>query len=139
MYNNSCFLSLGMVVDFEQNLAKLGRHYHWLSVQAHSVGITMWQTVPKFQSVLGHLGNQAALMNPRWVQGYASESIVGTTSSIYVWHVAKWPLACSGSDSRHGKVQGGAQGEYGVVRSAWANSGAIALGHLEETTESITL
>ena len=71
MYNNSCFLNLDMVVALEQNLAKLGRHYQWLSAQAHNAGITKWQTVPKFHYALGHLGNQAALITPRSVQGYA--------------------------------------------------------------------
>ena len=40
MYNNSCFLNLDMVVALEQNLAKLGRNYQWLSVQALNAGIT---------------------------------------------------------------------------------------------------
>ena len=37
----------------------------------------------KLHFTLGHLAKQAELINPRWVQCYASESMVGTTSNIY--------------------------------------------------------
>ena len=37
----------------------------------------------KFHFFVGHLAEQASLINPVFVQGYSSESMVGTTAEIY--------------------------------------------------------
>ena len=37
----------------------------------------------KTHYAVGHMSEQAALINPRFVQGYSSESLVGTICEIY--------------------------------------------------------
>ena len=68
--------------ELGKNLKKLGRHYQWLSVNAFNAGMARWHTVGKFHFTLGHFAKQAELINRRWVQGLASESMV-STSNIY--------------------------------------------------------
>eukprot|EP00974_Lingulodinium_polyedra_P117645 11164045-Lingulodinium_polyedra.AAC.1 len=68
----------------ESNLYKFGMHYQWLAVNAfESEHKTRWNTKPKVHFVVGHLGWQASLINPKFVQGYTSESMVGTLTEIY--------------------------------------------------------
>ena len=66
------------------SLYKFGIHYQWLAVNAwESDNTTRWNTKPKVHFAVGHLGWQAALINPRFVQGYGGESMVGTMAEIY--------------------------------------------------------
>ena len=67
----------------ESHVNRLGRHYQKLSTDSFHEGQTRWKTTTKFHYYVGHLAQQAALINPCWVQGYSSESMVGTTAQIY--------------------------------------------------------
>ena len=46
-------------------------------------GKLLWKQQPKLHRVVGHLPVQTRLINPRVVQGYTSESMVGTMAGIY--------------------------------------------------------
>ena len=65
------------------HLSRLGRHYQKLSTDAYNANSTRWQTTTTFHFYIAHLTQQASLINPCWVQGYSSESMVGTTAQIY--------------------------------------------------------
>ena len=78
------FLSADEAAALEKHLQKLGHHYQWLGVHAfQDEHLPRWKTVPKCHYVVGHLAWQAKLINPRWVQGYCSESMVGTLAEMY--------------------------------------------------------
>ena len=59
----------------------------------------------KFHFFVGHLKQQASLINPVFVQGYSSESMVGTTAAIY---------AMSQNGPFHAKVQGVVMHKYRI-------------------------
>ncbi len=52
-----------------------------------------WRITPKVHKLM-HLHLYAAVINPRWVQNYAEESLVGTTTRI-------WQRAMRGKYSDH--------------------------------------
>ena len=83
VYSAPCFLAAEDVDLLRKTCDRLGRHYQKLSVDAFEHNLTRWNTVTKFHFTLAHLAQQAELINPRWVQGYVSESMVGTASDIY--------------------------------------------------------
>ena len=82
LYAGPCFLDDASLNELRAQLSRLGRHYQWLVVYAMNKGQTWWHIVPKLHVGLGHLGHQAALINPRFVQGYMSESMVGIVTTI---------------------------------------------------------
>ena len=80
----SFFLGPEELATLNTSLYKFGIHYQWLAVNAwESDNKTRWNTKPKVHFAVGHLGWQAALINPRFVQGYGGESMVGTMAEIY--------------------------------------------------------
>ena len=82
--NASYFLTPVELSPLGQHLQKLGSHYQWLAVHAfQQEHLPRWKTVPKCHYVVGHLAWQASLINPRAVQGYCSESMVGSLAEIY--------------------------------------------------------
>ena len=83
LYNADCFLAETERIALTDHIDRLARHYQKLSADAFLAQRTLWQAIPKFHFVIGHLATQAALINPTWVQGYSSESMVGTTAQIY--------------------------------------------------------
>ena len=76
--------------ELRAQLSRLGRHYQWRAVYAMDKGQTKWHIVPKFHIVLGHLGHQSTLINPRFVQWYMSESMVGIVTTIMAMCM-NWP------------------------------------------------
>ena len=53
---------------------------------AHITAVAMkrsWPQRPKLHYAVAHLGKQASMVNPRFVQAYASESMVGRVTGIY--------------------------------------------------------
>lgn len=62
---------------------RLGMHYQILAVQAVRDFLKLWKQTPKLHYVVGHLPTQSRLINPRFVQGYTSESMVGSMADIY--------------------------------------------------------
>ena len=83
MYNGGPVLGDNACQALQRTLLRFGENYQLLAVLAHEEGKTRWKTVPKLHYVVGHLADQARLINPKHVQGYASESMVGIVSSIY--------------------------------------------------------
>lgn len=69
--------------NLQECLARFGRHYQMLALQAFQENKTRWKTMPKLHFVVAHLADQARLINPTWVQGYVSESMVGVVGHIY--------------------------------------------------------
>ena len=45
--------------------------------------VRSWPCKPKLHYTVAHLPRQAALINPRLVQAYASESMVGRMAKVY--------------------------------------------------------
>ena len=83
MYSAGHFLDDETWTALDKNLTRLGQHYQYLAVMEFKEGRMRWQTIPKLHCVSGQLAEQAALINPRHVQGYASESMVGEMCRIY--------------------------------------------------------
>ena len=82
MYAGSYFLDKASLKELQAHLSRFARHYQWLAVDAMHKGQTRWNIVPKFHFVLGHLVQQAELINPRFVQAYMSESMVGVVTEL---------------------------------------------------------
>eukprot|EP00974_Lingulodinium_polyedra_P129143 11208939-Lingulodinium_polyedra.AAC.1 len=83
VYSAACFLTETELAALSGHIARLARHYQKLSTDAFLAERTLWKAIPKFHFLIAHLTQQAALINPTWVQGYSSESMVGTTAQIY--------------------------------------------------------
>ena len=62
---------------------RLSKNYQILAVQAVAARQKYWKQPVKLHYVVGHLPWQARLINPRKVQGYCSESMVGLMADIY--------------------------------------------------------
>ena len=83
MYGNGFFLSDGALTSLDKALTRMGQHYQWLALNAFDAKKSRWNCVPKLHYAAAHISEQAALINPRLVQGYANESMVGVVCSIY--------------------------------------------------------
>ena len=82
-YNNDCFLTRRTVASLRAHLLSLGQHYQYLSMLTFAEGKPRWKSTHKMHYVVAHLADQAALLNPRYVQGYGSESMVGQMCNVY--------------------------------------------------------
>ena len=83
MYNNGYFLDPNALATLRDAVARFGRHYYWLAATSFRQELTRWHIVPKFHYVVGHMGEQTSLINPRFVQSYGSESMVGAVTKTY--------------------------------------------------------
>ena len=83
LYGTDTFLTSEQLAMLGTHIDLLARHYQKLSTDAFEAGQTLWHTVPKLHFYIAHLLQQASLINPVWVQGYSSESMVGTTAQVY--------------------------------------------------------
>ena len=73
----------------------LALHYQALQVSSFAAREMLWKSTPKHHYVCAHLPWQAALINPRTVQGYMSESLVGlSATSIRCRRAAPTMLEC---------------------------------------------
>ena len=82
-YSGGVFLTDEEVAALDKHLTKLGQHYQVLQNLELASGKTRWKSTQKLHYVVGHLATQARLTNPKFVQGYASESLVGEVCGIY--------------------------------------------------------
>ena len=82
-YNNGYFLSDEDLADVQLHCDRMAKHYQILQLMALTEGNTLWKTTVKMHYVGAHMHDQAQLINPRYVQGYASESLVGTICEIF--------------------------------------------------------
>ena len=83
LYGSGHFLDEGASASLNRHLTRLGQNYQLLALMAFREGKMRWKTVPKLHYVCAHLGDQARLINPRFVQGYGSESMVGRVCEVY--------------------------------------------------------
>ena len=83
LYSGECFLSADELRNVEHNLLRLGQNYGRLSALAAESGEQMWRMTPKLHYAVGHLSEQVLLVNPRFVQTYGSESLVGKIAAVY--------------------------------------------------------
>ena len=82
-YGAAYFLSTAEKSAVYKHCNRLGPNYQVLAVDATREGKLLWKQQPKLHYIVGHLPVQARLINPRVVQGYTSESMVGTMADIY--------------------------------------------------------
>ena len=82
-YDGPCFLDASDLAKLREHLERLARHYQHMQVQSFAEGKLRWKSTIKLHYVAAHLHAQAQLINPRFVQGYSSESLVGTICGIY--------------------------------------------------------
>ena len=80
---NSYFLPEAAAQKVEHHLTRLSQHYQMLQVLTMREEKTRWKTTVKGHYIGAHLAEQAKLINPRFVQGYRSESMVGRIGGIY--------------------------------------------------------
>jgi hypothetical protein len=83
LYAAGYFLTAVEKASIAKLCNRLGLHYQVLAVQAVREGLLLWKETPKLHYLVGHLATQSRLINPRYVQGYTSESMVGTMADIY--------------------------------------------------------
>ena len=83
VYTAGTFLNDNEKQTLAKHLASLGVHYQWLQAQAYGAGLTRWKNSMKVHYVCAHMHQQADIINPRVVQGYVSESMVGQICGLY--------------------------------------------------------
>ena len=83
MYEGASILGADECRALAKATTRIGQCYQWLSLQAFRSGICRWKSIPKLHYVAGQLAAQATLINPKFVQGYSSESMVGEICGIY--------------------------------------------------------
>ena len=82
-YESDIFLTDAQYRNLKKALTALGQHYQLLQVKDLEMSRARWKSTMKMHYVCAHLADQALLINPRRVQGYASESMVGRICSVY--------------------------------------------------------
>lgn len=70
---------------YAEAFLKLGENWQFLRAESRRARIDAWQITPKVHISM-HLPMQARMMNPRFVQVYGEESLVGRITRI--WHAA---------------------------------------------------
>lgn len=85
MYSADRFFTAEENDAFSEAFLKLGENWQFLRSESRRSGIDAWQVTPKVHIGM-HLPMQARLMNPRFVQVYGEESLVGRITRI--WHAA---------------------------------------------------
>ena len=83
MYNAEFFLTAAEAQDLDEQLSRMGRSYQWLSVETMGQWLTRWKQPPKIHYAIGHLAQQARLINPRYVQCYSAEGLVGKVAKVW--------------------------------------------------------
>ena len=82
-YNGSYFLPREEIASMQAHVARFAQHYQFLATTAVANEHTMWKMTVKIHYVCAHLPQQAELINPRFTQGYSSESMVGEIAGVY--------------------------------------------------------
>lgn len=83
LYSGGCFLTDAEKSSFAYHCDRIGRHWQMLANLFALEARRNWPQRPKLQYAVGHLAKQARLVNPRFVQAYASESMVGRVATNY--------------------------------------------------------
>jgi len=80
-YAGSYVLTAAEAEAAARHLTRMGLHYQRLAF-LHTDQLA-WQMRPKLHYAVAHLAGQAKLINPRYVQTYGSEGLVGKVCNIY--------------------------------------------------------
>ena len=80
---NDSILGEAACATLQRHLTRLCQNFQVLDAMAYREGKSFWKAVPKLHYAGAHLAWQAQLVNPRHVQGYVSESMVGQLCAIY--------------------------------------------------------
>ena len=81
-YSCGTFMGTAEVEELEACIRTIGRHWMVLREQSRRRRRNAWQVRPKLHYFM-HLGSQARLINPRAVQVYQQESLVGRIAKIW--------------------------------------------------------
>ena len=82
IYGGGIFLGREELIELERCVRLMNRSYMWLAQNAVSLGQCRFAVVPKHH-YMNHLMLQARLVNPRFVQTYKGESLVGRGCSLF--------------------------------------------------------
>ena len=80
LYSAGHFLTSAEADLLQHHMTRLGRNYQYLAT--HVPGV-FWRQTSKLHYSVAHLAEQARLINPRYVQTYGSEGLVGKVTKIY--------------------------------------------------------
>ena len=83
VYNASFWLNDGELDAFSKHCRRIGNNWQMLAILTAGMMQRSWPMRPKLHYSVAHMPTQAALINPRFVQAYASESMVGRVAKIY--------------------------------------------------------
>lgn len=83
MYSASYFFTADEHARFEEAFFRLGENWMYLRNASRLARVDAWQVSPKVHLAM-HLPYQARLINPRFVQCYSEESLVGKITKM--WH-----------------------------------------------------
>ena len=82
-YSEGMFLSDAAKVELTDSLNCMGRHWQHLRGLSHDNHKNEWQISPKVHIAVCAIAEQALLINPRAVQNYGEESMVGRMTKIW--------------------------------------------------------
>ena len=82
MYSAGFFLSVAQKAELRTTALHLGKH--WMAASSHAAlrGDLQFQMTPKVH-ITQHVPDQADLINPRYVQNYRYESLVGRVAAMW--------------------------------------------------------
>ena len=82
LYGAGTFLTPAALGEFKRTLLMFGATFQALRGLAAAQNLLAWNITPKVHFAQ-HLGQQAALVNPRWCQSYTEESQIGSTTQVW--------------------------------------------------------
>ena len=104
LYAGAIFLSPSELQAFTKHVLRFGRHLQWLAKHSSEVaGDCGWIVKPKAH-FWQHMPEQAALVNPRYVQCYLEEGLVGKVCEVY--------LSCANGPSNPAEMEATALTKY---------------------------
>ena len=83
VYAASDWLTDAELDAFSKHCKRIGNNWQMLANLTSAQMVKSWPCKPKLHYCVAHLPRQAALINPRSVQAYGSESMVGRVTKIY--------------------------------------------------------
>ena len=83
VYSASNWLTDAELDAFSKHCRRIGHNWQMLAMLNKAALVRSWPCRPKLHYSIAHLPRQAALINPRSVQAYGSESMVGRVTKIY--------------------------------------------------------
>ena len=82
MYSSGTFLTDEAKEEFKDAHLRLGRHWQLLRQLCERAGVNSFQITPKLHYTQ-HFADQANLINPRVVQNYIQESLIGRVAKVW--------------------------------------------------------